>query len=202
MCKTRNDMTFELPSLPYDANALESVISEKTLHFHHDKHLAAYLENTNKLIKDTRFSDMDLVSIIKESEGALFNNAAQSWNHIFYFECFSSKHGMQPKGELLDKIIKKWGTLDEFKAEFVKQGVAQFGSGWVWLIKNAQQELEIIKTANAGNPLTMEGAVPLLTFDVWEHAYYLDYQNRRGDALNAAWQVVNWDKVEERYLKK
>lgn len=195
-------MTFELPPLPYAQDALEGAISSNTLHFHHDKHLAAYLDNTNKLKKDTRFDDLDLESIIKESEGALYNNAAQTWNHIFYFEGFSDKRGQQPKGELLDKIIKKWGTFDEFKAEFVKQGVAQFGSGWVWLIKSPNGELDIIKTANAGNPLTIPGVIALLTFDVWEHAYYLDYQNRRGDGLNATWDVVNWEKVEERFMKE
>ncbi len=192
-------MAFELIPLPYKEDALEGAISSSTLFFHHDKHLAAYIANTNNLIKDTRFETMTLSEIVKESEGPLFNNAAQAWNHVFYFESFSAKRGLQPGGELLEKINKSWGSFEQFKTEFVKQGVAQFGSGWVWLVKDSDGNLQIIKYPNAENPLKTSGLVPLLTFDVWEHAYYLDFQNRRGDSLEALWDVVNWPKIEQRY---
>ena len=192
-------MTFELPALPYPYEALEPMISATTLHFHHDKHLNAYLENTNKLKVGTRFENEDLEAIVRGSEGGLFNNSAQSWNHIFYFQCFSAQRGMMPEGDLLDHIKKNWGSFEQFKIEFVKKGVEQFGSGWVWLIKNSKGDLEILKTANAGNPLTIADTTPILCFDVWEHAYYLDYQNRRADALAALWDVVDWKAAEIRY---
>ncbi len=195
-------MAFELLPLPYEGDALKGAISSNTLFYHHDKHLAAYINNTNNLIKDTRFATMTLSEIVKESEGPLFNNAAQAWNHIFYFESFSPQRGQEPQGELMEEIKKSWGSFDKFKEEFVKLGVAQFGSGWVWLVKDSDGKLIIIKTPNAENPLKTPGQVPLLTFDVWEHAYYLDFQNRRGDALQALWDVVNWPKVEERFSQK
>jgi Superoxide dismutase len=191
-------MRFSLPALPYPENALEPAISARTLQFHHGKHLATYIENTNKLIIDTRFENDNLETIVKNSEGAIFNNAAQAWNHIFYFESFSPEKNLQPEGKILDDIKKNWGSFEQFKEEFVNQGVMLFGSGWVWLVKNAKNDLEIIKMANAGNPLTLEHVTPLLTFDVWEHAYYLDYQNRRADSLNALWDIVNWRIVENR----
>ncbi|MEG1615432.1 MAG: superoxide dismutase [Bacteroidales bacterium] len=192
-------MKFELPKLPYPENALEPAISAETVHFHHDKHEAAYVNNTNKLIEGTRFENDNLETIVRHSEGSLFNNAAQAWNHAFYFQQFSPEKGMTPEGKLLDEIKKNWGSFEQFKVEFVNQGVAQFGSGWVWLVKNKKNELEIIKTGNAGTPLTLDGVKPLLTFDVWEHAYYLDYQNRRADALAALWDIINWRLIEKRF---
>lgn len=192
-------MKFTLPPLPYPEDSLAPAISAETLSFHHGKHLAAYIDNTNKLIEGTRFENDDLETIVRHSEGGLFNNAAQSWNHIFYFESFTPAKGLAPEGKLLEEIKKTWGSFEQFKEEFVKQGVAQFGSGWVWLVKNAKNELEIIKTGNAATPLTLENVKPLLTFDVWEHAYYLGYQNRRADALKALWDIVNWRVVEKRF---
>ncbi len=193
-------MSFQLPDLPYAEDALEPAISAKTVFFHHNKHEAAYLSNTNKLIEGTAFENDSLEDIIRKADGALFNNAAQSWNHAFYFRQFTAEKGLMPEGRLKEKIEKKWGSFEHFKDEFVINGVGQFGSGWVWLIKNKNNELEILKTANAGNPLTMEGCVPLLTFDVWEHAYYLDYQNRRGDGLHALWDIINWREIEKRFV--
>ena len=192
-------MKFTLPPLPYPEDSLAPAISAQTLSFHHGKHLATYIENTNKLIEGTRFENNDLETIVRHSEGSLFNNAAQAWNHIFYFESFSPEKGMTPEGKLLDEIKKNWGSFEQFKEEFVKQGVAQFGSGWVWLVKNAKGDLEIIKTGNAGTPITLENVKPLLTFDVWEHAYYLEYQNRRADSLKALWDIINWRVVEKRF---
>ncbi|MDO5571902.1 MAG: superoxide dismutase [Bacteroidales bacterium] len=192
-------MTFILPPLPYPENALEPAISERTVHFHHDKHEAAYIDNTNKLIVGTRFENDDLETIVKHSEGSLFNNAAQAWNHIFYFNQFSAQKGMTPEGNILKDIKKNWGSFEQFKEDFVSIGASQFGSGWVWLIKNKKNDLEIIKTANAATPLTLDGCKPLLTFDVWEHAYYLDYQNRRDDALKALWNIIDWRVIEKRH---
>lgn len=192
-------MRFELPKLPYPEDALEPAISARTISFHYGKHELAYINNTNKLIEGTRFENDSLENIVRHSDGALFNNAAQAWNHIFYFEQFSPEKGMTPEGKLLDEIKKNWGSFEQFKEEFVNQGVAQFGSGWVWLIKNKKNDLEIIKTSNAGTPLTLDGCKPLLTFDVWEHAYYLDYQNRRGDALKALWDIIDWRLIEKRF---
>ncbi len=192
-------MKFETIKLPYAHDALAPIISEQTIEYHYGKHLAAYINNMNKLIEGTRYDKMSLDEIVKTSNGAIFNNAAQTWNHIFYFESFMPKGQGKPKGELMKKIEEKWITFEQFKEEFVNKGVGQFGSGWVWLIKNANGDLEIVSTPNAETPLTHEDATPLLTFDVWEHAYYLDYQNRRPDALVALWDIVNWDVIEERY---
>ena len=193
-------MSFQLPDLPYAEDALEPAISAKTVFFHHNKHEAAYLSNTNKLIEGTAFENDSLEDIIRKADGALFNNAAQSWNHAFYFRQFTAEKGLMPEGRLKEEIEKKWGSFEHFKDEFVINGVGQFGSGWVWLIKHKNNELEILQTANAGNPLTIEGCVPLLTFDVWEHAYYLDYQNRRGDGLHALWDIINWREIEKRFV--
>lgn len=193
-------MKYELPKLPYELDALEPVISKMTIEYHYGKHEQTYLNNLNSLIKDTRFENTEWETIIKEADGALFNNASQGWNHIFYFFTFSPvKGGGTPKGELEKAINKQWGSFDEFKKAFVDAGVAQFGSGWVWLVKNKEGKLEIVKEGNAGNPMT-KGLKPLLAFDVWEHAYYLDYQNRRADHLHELWKIVDWDIVEDRYL--
>jgi Fe-Mn family superoxide dismutase len=191
-------MKFELPQLPYAKNALEPVISEKTIEFHYGKHHQAYVNNLNNLIPGTKFENADLETIIKESDGGIFNNAAQVWNHTFYFQQFSPNGGGEPKGALAQAINEKFGSFDAFKTEFVNAGVTTFGSGWAWLVKNAQGKLEIVKESNAGNPIT-KGLKPIFTFDVWEHAYYLDYQNRRPDHLAELWKIIDWNVVEKRF---
>ncbi len=191
-------MKFELPQLPYAKNALEPIISEKTLEFHYGKHHQAYVTNLNNLIPGTQFENADLETIIKESDGGIFNNAAQVWNHTFYFEQFSPNGDNEPTGALLDAINESFGSFDVFKSTFVTAGVTTFGSGWAWLVKNAQGKLEIVKESNAGNPMT-KGLIPIFTFDVWEHAYYLDYQNRRPDHLAELWKIVDWKIVEKRF---
>lgn len=191
-------MKYEQPELPYTREALEPAISAKTIDFHYGKHEKAYIENLNRLIKDTEYEDMDLEEIITSSDGALFNNASQAWNHIFYFFTFSPEGSREPGGELRKAIDRDFGSFEKFKEDFVAAGVGLFGSGWVWLSRDENGKLLITTGKNAENPLT-SGLTPLLTFDVWEHAYYLDYQNRRADALKALWDIVDWDIVESRY---
>jgi Fe-Mn family superoxide dismutase len=191
-------MKFELPQLPYAPNALEPIISQKTIEFHYGKHHQAYVNNLNGLIVGTKFENADLETIIRESDGGIFNNAAQVWNHTFYFTSFKPKGGGAPKGALAKAIDKKFGSFDAFKEEFAKAGATLFGSGWAWLVKNASGELEIVKESNAGCPLK-NGLTPILTVDVWEHAYYLDYQNRRPDHISAFWGLLNWDVIEARF---
>ncbi|MDP4270270.1 MAG: superoxide dismutase [Bacteroidota bacterium] len=191
-------MKFELPQLPYAANALEPIISQKTIEFHYGKHHQAYVTNLNNLVPGTKFENSDLETIVKESDGPIFNNAAQIWNHTFYFTSFSPNGGGAPKGALAAAIDAAFGSFDNFKKEFVQAGVTLFGSGWAWLVKNKEGKLEIVKEGNAGNPMT-KGLTPILTFDVWEHAYYLDYQNRRPDHLAALWDKIDWDVVGARY---
>ena len=157
-----------------------------------------YVNNLNNLIKDTAFEQQNLEQIIKTSEGGIFNNAAQVWNHTFYFFQFAPNGKGNPSDELLEAIQKQWSTLDECKKEFNANAVSLFGSGWTWLVKNKEGKLEIVKESNAGNPMT-KGLKPILTFDVWEHAYYLDYQNRRPDYLNALWNIINWDEINKRF---
>lgn len=195
--QTSITMLFTLPALPYTAEALAPTMSQETLNFHHGKHHLAYVNNLNNLVKGTRYETMDLEAIVRESDGAIFNNAAQVWNHTFFFEQFKTT-GCEAKGDVRTAIEKKWGSFDAFKTEFNNAGVTLFGSGWVWLVKDAQGNLEIVKESNAGNPLT-KGLKPLLTFDVWEHAYYLDYQNRRADYLNALWSIIDWKVIESRW---
>lgn len=190
---------FELPSLPYAADALAPIISEQTIMFHYGKHLQTYINNLNNLIVGTEFENIPLEEIIKHSSGGIFNNAAQTFNHQFYFNTFSKTPKTSPNGKLLDAIEKQWGTPDNFKKEFVAAGTGIFGSGWVWLAKDTNGNLSIIKAANADNPLTQE-LIPLLCFDVWEHAYYLDYQNRRADQLNDLWKIIDWTVVEGRFM--
>lgn len=191
-------MKYELPKLKFSETSLAPSVSGDTIGFHYGKHLLTYINNLNGLIQGTEFENLPLEEIIKKSEGAVFNNAAQTWNHIFYFDTFSPAGGSSPKGELAAAIEKKWGSFDNFKKEFASAAVSIFGSGWAWLVKNDNRELEIVKESNAGNPLT-KGLTPLLTFDVWEHAYYLDYQNRRADHVNALWNIIDWNIVESRY---
>lgn len=191
-------MLYTQPLLPYDRDALMPAISPETVDFHYGKHEKAYIDNLNRLIKDTEYEDMELEEIIRKSDGALYNNAAQAWNHIFYFFTFSPNGSHEPSGELRKAIDRDFGSFDKFKEDFVNAGVSLFGSGWVWLSRDDNGKLFITQGPNAKNPLT-EGLTPLLTFDVWEHAYYLDYQNRRADALKMLWDIVDWDIVESRY---
>ena len=191
-------MKFSLPELPYAQNALEPIISEKTISFHYGKHHQTYVTNLNGLVEGTEFENSDLDTIVKKAEGPMFNNAAQIWNHNFYFLSLTPKKGSAPSEKLAKAIDAAWGSFDNFKAEFNKATISVFGSGWGWLVKDADGKLSIVKESNAGNPLT-RGLTPLLTFDVWEHAYYLDYQNRRADYVAALWDLVDWDKVSARY---
>jgi len=190
-------MAFELPSLPYDAAALEPHVSANTLGFHHGKHHNAYVTNLNNLIQGTPLVDQDLETIIKTTAGdsaqaGIFNNAAQVWNHTFFWNSMSPNGGGAPSGDLVAKIDAAFGSLDAFKDAFKAAGIGQFGSGWVWLVSN-NGNLEIAKTANAETPLT-DGVTPLVTCDVWEHAYYLDYQNRRPDFLQSFLDnLINWE---------
>ncbi len=187
-------MKHELPKLPYDMNALAPHISEETLEYHYGKHHKTYVDNLNKLIADTEYADLTLEEIIKKSSGGLFNNAAQTWNHTFYWHCLSPSGGGQPEAALAQAIDKAFGNFDDFKQKFTTAAVTTFGSGWAWLVKNADGSLAIESTSNAANPLT-EGKTPLLTCDMWEHAYYIDYRNRRPDYMNAFWELVNWQYV-------
>lgn len=191
-------MKYELIKLPYVANALEPVISKETLGFHHGKHLNAYVNNLNGLIEGTKYEDMPLEEIVKTSDGGVFNNAGQILNHNFYFTQFCApKANNQPTGIIAQWIDEQFGSFEAFKEEFVKKGATLFGSGWVWLSVDKEGKLQITQETNASNPV-QRGLRPLLTFDVWEHAYYLDYQNRRPDHLNALWQIVDWEVINER----
>ena len=189
---------YELIQLPYEANALEPVISKETLGFHHGKHLQAYVNNLNGLIEGTKYEDMSLEEIVKTAEGGVFNNAGQILNHNMYFTQFQApKADNKPIGVIAQWIDEQFGSFEAFKEEFTKKGATLFGSGWVWLSVNADGKLVITQETNAGNPVR-NGLRPLLTFDVWEHAYYIDYQNRRPDHLAALWQIIDWDVVNQR----
>jgi len=192
-------MAITLPDLPYPQNALAPHISERTLEFHHGKHHKAYVDNANKLVAGTDLENLDLETIIKKSAGdpakvGIFNNAAQVWNHSFYWKCMKPNGGGAPTGAIASKIVADFGSYEKFVEEFKNAGVTQFGSGWAWLVLNGAK-LQVTKTPNAANPLT-EGMKPLLVVDVWEHAYYLDYQNRRPDYLSTfVEKLINWDFV-------
>ena len=189
---------FELISLPYSPNALEPVISAETIAFHHGKHLQTYVNNLNALLPGSGFEDMTLEDIVSKSEGGIFNNAGQILNHNLYFTQFRSpRENNQPNGRIGEAIVGQFGSFDAFREEFQKKGATLFGSGWVWLSSDSDGKLVITREPNAGNPLT-KGLTPLLTFDVWEHAYYLDYQNRRPDYQAALWQLIDWDEVNRR----
>ncbi|MBU8893045.1 MAG: superoxide dismutase [Bacteroidales bacterium] len=191
-------MAFELPNLPYAYDALEPFISKQTLEFHHDKHHAAYVNNLNNLIKGTEFENANIVDIITKAKGGIFNNAAQVWNHTFYFDQFGKNKIEKLSGQLLVAINASFGSFDEFKEKFSVAAKTLFGSGWAWLVKKPNGSLEIIQTSNATNPLT-EGLIPILTCDVWEHAYYLDYQNKRPDYVGNFWSLIDWEIVSGRY---
>ena len=189
---------FVLPVLPYKANALAPVIGEETVNLHYGKHFQGYINNLNKLIVGTPFEKSSLEDIVMYSTGPIFNNAAQALNHDIYFNTFSPNARQKPSGALLTAIEKEWGTLDNFKKEFETAANGVFGAGWAWLAQTPQGELVILAESNAGNPLT-KGYTPLLGVDVWEHAYYLDYQNRRADHVGRLWEIIDWGKVEPRY---
>lgn len=191
-------MKYTKPQLPYAEDALEPVISRRTIEFHYGKHEQAYIDNLNKLIEGTEFAELPLEDVIHDAKGPLFNNASQAWNHIFYFFSFSPDGGGEPEGDLRKAIDRDFGSFENFKKEFVDAGTKLFGSGWVWLSRDNSGRQFITQEGNAGNPIT-DGLTPILTFDVWEHAYYLDYQNRRADALNALWDIIDWPIVEARY---
>jgi len=182
----------ELPALPYAMDALQPHISKETLEFHYGKHHQAYVTNLNNLIKGTEFEKMPLEEVIRKSKGGMFNNAAQIWNHTFYWNSLSPKGGGKPSGALAKAIDAKFGSFDEFKKQFSAAAVGTFGSGWAWLVKNADGSVGIESTSNAATPLTTDKK-PLLTCDVWEHAYYIDYRNRRPDYVAAFWHLVNWE---------
>ncbi|MBQ5958251.1 MAG: superoxide dismutase [Bacteroidales bacterium] len=190
---------YELISLPYAADALEPVISKETIGFHHGKHLQAYVNNLNAAIEGTPYEEMPLEVIVTRSEGGVFNNAGQILNHNLYFTQFRApRQDNVPTGKIAEAIVQQFGSFDAFKEEFAKKGATLFGSGWVWLSADPDGKLVITQEPNACNPV-QKGLRPLLTFDVWEHAYYLDYQNRRPDHLNAMWQIVDWDVVNARF---
>ena len=190
---------FELMPLPYASEALEPVISRETIGFHHGKHLAGYVNNLNNLLPGTKWEDMPLETIVKQADGGILNNAGQILNHNLYFAQFAApKADNKPVGKLAEAIEKQFGSFEAFKEEFQKKGATLFGSGWVWLSVDEEGNLLITQEPNAANPI-QKGFNPLLTFDVWEHAYYLDYQNRRPDHFAALWQIVDWSVIEQRF---
>ena len=189
---------FELITLPYGAQDLEPVISAQTRSFHQGKHLQGYVDNLNKLLPGSWLEGLTLEEIVCKSSGAVFNNAGQILNHNLYFTQFAPKGLALKDGMLKSQIIKQWGSVEAFQTEFVAKGVGLFGSGWVWLSAKTDGSLVITQEPGAQNPIT-QGLKPLLTFDVWEHAYYLDYQNRRAAQLEALWQIIDWSAIEERY---
>jgi Fe-Mn family superoxide dismutase len=191
-------MLFELPKLPYALDALQPHLSKQTLEFHYGKHHQAYINNLNNLIPGTKFENASLEQIIREADGGIFNNGAQVWNHTFYFMSFSSDGVSEPQGNLAHAIDSRFGSFAAFREQFSKAGVSLFGSGWAWLVKKEDQSLEIFQESNAGNPLR-HGFIPILTCDVWEHAYYLDYQNKRADYLQAYWNMLDWKVISARF---
>lgn len=188
-------MAFELPALPYAINALEPHISQETLEYHHGKHHNTYVVNLNNLVPGTEFEGKSLEEIIKTSTGGIFNNAAQIWNHTFYWHCLSPNGGGEPTGALADAITKAFGSFAEFKDAFTKSAIGNFGSSWTWLVKKADGSLAIVNTSNAGCPLTEAGTTTLLTVDLWEHAYYIDFRNLRPKYMETFWALVNWEFV-------
>ncbi|MBF0208220.1 MAG: superoxide dismutase [Oligoflexia bacterium] len=187
-------MLHQLPSLPYAVDALAPYISKETVEFHWGKHHQTYVDNLNKLIVGTKFAEMNLEEIVKSSEGVIFNNAAQIWNHTFYWNSLTPPAGKVPVGPLAEAIKQSFGNFDSFKEKFTNTALGTFGSGWVWLVKNkTNAALEVISTQNAQTPLTVSSIIPLFTCDVWEHAYYIDYRNARAKYLSAFWNIINYD---------
>ncbi len=192
-------MAFELPPLPYEKNALEPHISAETLEYHYGKHHATYVTKLNGLIEGTDLANKSLEDIVKSSEGGVFNNAAQIWNHTFYWNSLSPNGGGAPTGALADAINAKWGSFEDFKAAFNDKAVNNFGSSWTWLIKTADGGLDIVNTSNAATPLTEAGVTPLMTVDLWEHAYYIDYRNLRPKYMEGFWALINWEFASENF---
>lgn len=188
-------MAFQLPALPFDKNALEPHISQETLEYHYGKHHNTYVVKLNALIEGTELENKSLEDIIKTSTGGVFNNAAQIWNHTFYWHCLSPNGGGEPTEHLKEALTNAFGSLDQFKAKFSESAINNFGSSWTWLVKKADGSLDIVNTSNAATPLTDKGVTPLLTVDMWEHAYYIDYRNLRPDYITAFWALINWDFV-------
>ena len=195
---TATTSRIEVKALPYAYDALAPAISEETLRYHHDKHYAGYVAKLNELIAGTPYADQPLETIVNTSEGAVFNNAAQAWNHEFYFDQFSATPKAAPTGALLEAINRSFGSFEQMKTEMNKAATALFGSGWVWLVEDSTGNLSLLSTRNAGTPIR-HNLKPLLCLDVWEHAYYIDYRNRRGEAVAATWNVVDWKQIEKRY---
>ena len=185
-------MEHTLPPLPYAMDALQPHMSKETLEYHYGKHHQAYVTNLNNLIKGTEFENMSLEDIIKKSSGGVFNNSAQVWNHTFFWNCLAPQGGTAPTGKVADAINAKWGSFDAFKEAFTKSAVGNFGSGWTWLVSRGDGSVDIVNTSNAGTPLTSADK-PVLTCDVWEHAYYIDYRNARPKFLENFWNLVNWE---------
>ena len=199
-------LLFSLITLPYAPNALEPVISQETIEYHHGKHLQTYVDNLNKLVVGTEFESMPLEQIVAKSQGGIFNNAGQILNHNLYFLQFKpyTNDQLQMTNDqlpIIKAIVRDFGSFEAFKAEFEQKGTTLFGSGWVWLAADKDGKLVITQEPNAGNPVT-KGLKPLLTMDVWEHAYYIDYRNRRAAHLQSLWQIINWDEINRRYLEK
>lgn len=190
-------MVHELPKLPYSMDALEPYISKETLEYHYGKHHRTYVDNLNKLIGGTEFADASLEEIIQKAEGGLFNNAAQVWNHTFYWNCLNPQSGGEPSGPIADAINKSFGSFDSFKEKFSTSAATNFGSGWTWLVKKDDGSVVIQNTSNAGTPIK-DAESPILTIDVWEHAYYIDYRNARPKYIEAFWNIVNWDFVNQK----
>jgi Fe-Mn family superoxide dismutase len=191
-------MVHQLPPLPYEKTALEPYVSAETLEYHHDKHHRAYVAKLNQLIRANEFENLPLEEIIRMAKGPLFNYAAQHWNHTFFWQCLSPNGGGRPWGEIAELIEKNFRTFEAFLKEYNQKVFAIFGSGWTWLVENGDGDLEIMNTSNADNPLLV-GKKPLLTVDVWEHAYYIDYRNSRHDFMEGFWKIVNWDFVNQNF---
>ncbi|WP_346839279.1 superoxide dismutase [Fe] [Microbulbifer sp. SAOS-129_SWC] len=192
-------MAFELPELPYAKNALEPHISEETLEYHYGKHHKTYVDKLNGLLEGTPEADKSLEEVIKGASGGVFNNAAQVWNHTFYWNCLSPNGGGEATGAVAEAINAAFGSFDKFKEEFTNSAVNNFGSGWTWLVKKGDGSVAIVNTSNAATPVTEADQTPLLTCDVWEHAYYIDYRNARPKYMEAFWALVNWDFVNQNF---
>lgn len=198
---TATEARFTPKELPYEYDALAPAISEETMHYHHDKHYVGYVNKLNELILDSPYADQPLEDIVVSTDGAIYNNAAQAWNHEFFFDELSPRPQKEPSGKLLEAINRSFGSFDDLKVEMNRAAAGLFGSGWVWLAEDKSGQLVVVSEPNAGNPMR-EGLKPLMCFDVWEHAYYIDYRNRRADAVDALWNVVDWKVVGDRYAKK
>jgi superoxide dismutase, Fe-Mn family len=194
-------MSHTQPPLPYAMNALAPAISQETIEYHYGKHHATYIKTLNDLIKGTEFEDLTLEDTIRKATGPIFNNAAQAWNHTFYWQSMSPQGGGDPKGPLAEEILKRWNGIDAFREAFEKSATSNFGSGWTWLVQSPTGALAIENTSNAQTPIA-GNSTPLLTCDVWEHAYYIDYRNKRPDYLRAFWKLVNWDFAAARYQER